>query len=118
MASETFRCPHCRCELRKSAQAFVIGEIVNDKQASFMATGGMPETVPCPRCRGPIDVARMMRGDYDGQGTLGGLIGAGVGLLVGAAAIMLLGWSWWLALIIGFAAFAITAAVIDGRRRG
>ncbi|MGB8364016.1 MAG: hypothetical protein ACLQUZ_16155 [Rhizomicrobium sp.] len=41
MPSETFHCPKCGRELKKSAQAYVLGELAHDKEASFVMMGEM-----------------------------------------------------------------------------
>ena len=60
MKSETFRCPHCRAELKKSAAAFVLGEA-----KSSVVMGGMDPTVTCPACGGSIETQSMIEGKYD-----------------------------------------------------
>jgi len=100
MPAENFHCPKCNWELKKSAQAYVLGEILQDKDAAFIGLGEVAKTVTCPGCGQAIDAQRMMRGDYDtGFTTAGGWIGFIAGL-AGAVAICLYGeMPWWFGLI-------------------
>jgi hypothetical protein len=67
MPSETFFCPHCHRQLTKSAQAYVMGEMMGSGGGRYVGVGsGMAQTVTCPGCGGAIDADRMIRGEYDG----------------------------------------------------
>ena len=78
MPSETFFCPHCNTQLTKSAQAYVLGELMNDKNASFICMGGPPAgSVTCPGCGRSIDTAGMIGGQYDRGEPIGWLASFG-----------------------------------------
>ena len=64
MPAETFYCPHCKNQIKKSAQAYVMGESMASG-GYFVALGGVPDTVRCPNCGGGIDNKKMMLGEYD-----------------------------------------------------
>lgn len=67
MPAETFHCPHCRRQLTKSPQAYIMGEAMSRKDQPFIAIGEMAQRVTCPGCLGWIDAEKMMRGEYDAQ---------------------------------------------------
>ena len=79
MPAETYFCPHCKRRIKKSAQAYLMGESMTIEGAQFVALGGVRDIVPCPSCGGEIDNMKMMRGEYDarpgGSGGGGGRIG-------------------------------------------
>lgn len=60
MPSETFYCPHCKNQLTKSAQHYVMGE-----SSYFIGLGGLSPEVICPACGGKIDTVKMIKGEYD-----------------------------------------------------
>lgn len=62
MKSETFRCPHCKTELKKSAADFIHGE--QGEAGNFIALGGT-DTETCPACGGTIDRMSLIQGRYD-----------------------------------------------------
>ena len=64
MPSQTFYCPHCRRQLTKSAQAYVLGEAIAQKSI-FIGLGEMAPYVTCPGCGGRIDSMKMVKGEYD-----------------------------------------------------
>lgn len=106
MPSETFYCPNCSRQLTKSAQAYVLGEMMSNEDANFIGLGEMPESVTCPGCGAAIDTKKMINGDYDHPlGWIGWTAGwpewtAGVvafGALVGYFE-----WPWWFAAICGY----------------
>ncbi|HEV7780864.1 MAG TPA: hypothetical protein VGO58_06340 [Chitinophagaceae bacterium] len=65
MSSQTFYCPHCKKQLTKSAQAYVLGEAYAHQTTTFIM-GSPPADVHCPGCGGRIDSMRMIKGEYDG----------------------------------------------------
>ncbi len=67
MPAETYFCPHCKRQIKKSAQAYVMGESLTTKGAHFVALGGVRDIVPCPSCGGEIDNMKMMLGEYDAR---------------------------------------------------
>lgn len=101
MPSETFYCPHCKRQLTKSAQAYVLGEIIKSK-SPFMGLGDMASHVVCPGCRGRIDSMKMIKGEYDYSSADGWTV---LMVLVIIAAVLVfkfaLHWSWVLAVIVG-----------------
>ena len=60
MPAENFHCPKCNWELKKSAQAYVLGESEQQKDAAFIGLGEIAKTVTCPGCGQAIDAQRMM----------------------------------------------------------
>ena len=58
MKSETFRCPHCKTELRKSDADQVLG-----KAGRFVLFEN--DTKTCPACGGTIDRMSIIEGKYD-----------------------------------------------------
>jgi hypothetical protein len=103
MKSETFFCPHCRSQLKKSAQAWVLGEVQDTPGATYVGIGERAQTVTCPACGGAIDSAAMIAGKYDGGGGAGAEGAAGC--LVGVVAILLLIFAFevrvWIAVVLG-----------------
>ncbi len=93
MPSETFHCPHCGRELKKSAQAYVLGEIMRNKDARLIGMGAPAETVTCPGCGAVIDAQKMMRGDYDSGATNAGCITGLVVFAAGIAVLFYFGWT-------------------------
>jgi hypothetical protein len=89
MPEESFFCPHCNNRVKKSAQAYIMGESMTTKGAHFIALGGIPDTMRCPSCGHDIDYKKMIMGEYDarpgGSGSGGALrfvILAGLAALV------------------------------------
>ncbi len=64
MPSQNFYCPHCRQQLTKSAQAYVLGEAIAQK-STFIGLGEMAPYVTCPGCGGRINSMKMIKGEYD-----------------------------------------------------
>jgi hypothetical protein len=72
MPEETYYCPHCKKRIKKSMQAYLMGESMTSG-GHFAALGGTPEIVECPNCGGDIDNNKMMLGEYDARsGSAGG----------------------------------------------
>jgi rubredoxin len=67
MPEESFFCPHCRSRVKKSAQAYIMGESMTTKGAHFIAFGQMPDTMRCPSCGHDIDYKKMIMGEYDAR---------------------------------------------------
>ncbi len=65
MPAEHFYCPHCHSRIAKTAQAYVMGEMMANQNSRFIGLGGMAETITCPICRGAIDAGKMLRGEFD-----------------------------------------------------
>lgn len=101
MPSETFYCPRCNVQLTKSAQAYVLGEMVSNKESSFIALGEMAETVTCPSCGVRIDAIKMVLGEYDAMGGKTSLFGNIVGLVAFAVIVFYLDIRWWIGAICG-----------------
>jgi len=115
MTSETFFCPQCKQQLTKSAQAYVMGELVGNKKASFIALGSLPETVTCPGCGCAIDTRQMISGAYDSAG------GGGSGCLVSIVGIVAFGiiliafqLPWWAGLL-GAISFGWLTHIVHAR---
>ncbi len=51
--------------MTKSAQLYVMGEMLANKDARFVGLGGQSQTLACPTCRGSIDAGKVMRGEHD-----------------------------------------------------
>lgn len=83
MPSETFFCPRCKRQLTKSAQAYVLGEMVGTKDARFIQLGELPDTITCPNCGASIDTRKMIAGEYD---TTSGGPSVGLGVVVAVVA--------------------------------
>ena len=118
MPSETFYCPQCRRQLTKSAQAYVLGEMMGNKKASFIQLGGLAETVTCPGCGAAIDARKMIAGEYDGTaGSEAGCLGLVLGL--GVFGVLVFGYlnPWWVG-VIGAVVVGGLAEMIAARRRG
>jgi len=62
MPSETFYCPHCKRQLTKTAQHYVMGE-----SSYFIGLGGLPPNVSCLGCGGSIDSIKIIKGEYDNK---------------------------------------------------
>ena len=83
MVAETFYCPHCKRQLTKTAQAYVMGEMMTNKDAHFVALGSMPEKSRCPGCGNEFDNRKMLVGEYDAPpGGGGSNSGGAVGFIV------------------------------------
>jgi hypothetical protein len=65
LPSEYFYCPHCRSRVAKTAQAFVLGEMLADKGSRSIGPGSVPEHIVCPICRGSVESVKMLRGEFD-----------------------------------------------------
>jgi hypothetical protein len=87
MPSETFYCPRCKRQLTKSAQAYVLGEMMSTKDARFIQLGGLSDTVTCPGCGASIDARKMIAGEYDSID--GGASGC-LGVIVAAVAFFII----------------------------
>jgi hypothetical protein len=119
MPSETFYCPHCKRQLTKSAQAYVLGEILKSK-APFMGLGGMAPYVSCPGCGGRIDSMKMVKGEYDFNSVDGWTV-----LLIIAAVIVfkfVFHWSWVAAIIVGLISGVLLIQILSeffkGKKKG
>lgn len=112
MPAETFYCPHCNRQLTKSAQAYVLGEIIKSK-APFMGLGGMAPYVSCPGCFGKIDSMKMVKGDYDFNTEEGWTV---LSILITIAAIVVfkfvVGWSWVAAVLVGLIGGVVVGQII------
>ena len=120
MPSETFYCPHCKRSLTKSAQAYVLGEIMSNKSSSFAMMGQMAETVTCPGCGGSIGAAKMVRGEYDLPGgamsNRDAMIVFSFAIAAFVAALLWLGTPWWVDFIIGLLAGGLVMKLLEYRR--
>jgi len=76
MPEESFFCPHCNTRIKKSPQAYIMGESMTTKGAHFIALGRPPDTAPCPSCGGAIDSQKMMMGEYDARSGGSSSVGA------------------------------------------
>lgn len=114
MPSETFYCPKCRRQLTKSAQAYVMGEVMSSKKASFVQLGGMAETVTCPGCGAAIDARKMIAGEYDGSA--GGCLGIILGIVV--FGVLVLGYEnpWWVGALGAVVAGGLVEVIAAKRR--
>jgi DNA-directed RNA polymerase subunit RPC12/RpoP len=77
MPEESYFCPHCNSRIKKSAQAYIMGESMTTKGAHFIALGGMPDSRRCPSCGHDIDYKKMIMGEYDarsGKSSRGGAV--------------------------------------------
>ncbi len=115
MPSETFYCPHCRRQLTKSAQAFVLGEMFK-KKSGFIGLGDLPPDVTCPGCGGRIDAMKMIKGEYDIDPKVRKMLPLyGWGII---AAIILfrfvVHWSWILSILAGIIAGMIAEQALAG----
>lgn len=121
MPSETFYCPHCKRQLTKSPQAYVLGEAIKSK-SGFMGFGDLPKYLDCPGCHGKIDTMKMVKGEYDYNSVD---VLNGVAALVVIAAIFVLKflvhWSWVVAILVGLVGgimlVAILAELFRGRKK-
>lgn len=118
MPSETFYCPHCKNQLTKSAQHYVMGE-----SSYFIGLGGLSPEVVCPACQGKIDTMKMIRGEYDrttGKRThplvslilvvcffVGAIVGVGISHEE-------LHWSWLPAILVGMITGFIVTRIVEG----
>ncbi len=116
MPSETFYCPRCHRQLTKSAQAYVLGEIMGSKKSGFIGLGELAETVTCPGCGTAIDTRKMIAGDYDRPGGRGGCLGPIAGLATFAGAVFYFDLPWWGGLICGFIA-GLLAEIVSSKLR-
>ena len=105
MPSETFYCPRCHRQLTKSAQAYVMGEMMTNKNSRGILMGDMSTPISCPGCGAAIDAQKMMMGEYDGAGSSKSgcvafiaLIAVWIGIVAG------LDQPWWVGLIGGVVA--------------
>lgn len=122
MPSETFYCPHCKRQLSKSAQAYVLGEIIESK-APFMGLGEMAPFVTCPGCGGRIDSMKMIKGEYDYNSEDGWTI---IMVLVIIASVLVLKlvlhWSWVAAVLAGLIGGALLVLLLSeifkGKKKG
>jgi hypothetical protein len=122
MPLETFYCPHCKRQLTKSAQAYVLGEIIKSR-APFMGLGEMAPFVTCPGCGGRIDSMKMVKGEYDYNSEDGWTI---IMVLVIIAAVLVLKlvlhWSWVAAVLAGLIGGALLVLLLSeifkGKKKG
>ena len=113
MPSETFYCPHCKRQLTKSAQAYVLGEAIANK-SHFISLGEKPTDVTCPGCGGRIDAMKMVEGAYDLDPVTQKYLGLYVLVVFGTPFIcrFVFHWSWVVSILAGiflgvFAAYII-----------
>lgn len=122
MPSETFYCPHCKSQLTKSAQAYVLGEIVKSK-APFMGLGEMANYVTCPGCGGRIDSMKMIKGEYD-YSSADGWTTLMVLVIIAAVIVFkfVLHWSWVAAALVGLIGGALLVQLLSeifkGKKKG
>jgi rubredoxin len=116
MPSEYFYCPQCRRQLKKSAQAYVLGEMFSGGGSGIMM-GDMPPNVTCPGCGAAIDAEKMIRGEYDGAGAGKWGWAEYLGLFIWAAAwiVIVNAWDapWWAGLLGGLAAALALSMLIS-----
>jgi uncharacterized protein YlaI len=114
MPLETFYCPHCNRQLTKSAQAYVLGEMLKSK-SGFIGFGELPPTITCPGCHGRIDSMKMIKGEYDIDPAIKEmfpLFGCGIiGSLIIFKAVV--HWSWVASIIAGIIAGIIIEQLIS-----
>ena len=67
MPLEHFYCPHCRGRVAKTAQGYVLGEMLANKESRFIGLGSLPDHIICPICRGSVDTGKMLRGEFDSK---------------------------------------------------
>lgn len=104
MPSETFYCPKCRRQLTKSAQAYVLGEMMASKNSRGIFMGEMASSVSCPGCGAAIDGQKMIGGEYDRRdGARSGGLAIVVLILVWVLIDVGLDQPWWVGLLGGFA---------------
>jgi len=58
MLEKSYFCPHCDGFIKKTAQQYIAGQ----SRGSVMFG---PDTMACPRCSRPIDLRKVINGDYD-----------------------------------------------------
>lgn len=123
MPSETCFCPHCKRSLTKSAQTYVMGEMLTDKDANFMLFGDPTTSKPvhCPSCGGLIDAQKMMRGEYDADpnatGRGAGCVMALIAAAVFAVIVFPLDQSWWIGLIAAILTMGILDSIYKALRK-
>lgn len=68
MASETFYCPHCKTQLTKSAQMYVLCEM-HETKSRFMGFGEISKFINCanPFCKKQIITENVIKGSYDSK---------------------------------------------------
>jgi predicted RNA-binding Zn-ribbon protein involved in translation (DUF1610 family) len=111
MPSETFYCPNCGHQLTKSAQAYVLGEMMSTKDARFLGLGEMADSVTCPNCGASIDAKKMVLGEYDTMsGRTSGWLGATTGIAAFAAIVFYFDLPWWVGVICG----SVVALLVEG----
>jgi len=108
MPSETFYCPSCRRQLTKSAQAYVMGEMMSSKNSRGIFMGDMSAPISCPGCGAAINAQKMIMGEYDktggsASGFLGFLFFAGAWFAICA----IYRQPWWAGLIGGLVAWGL-----------
>ncbi|MBI5856159.1 MAG: hypothetical protein HZB42_00810 [Sphingobacteriales bacterium] len=113
MPSETFYCPHCKRQLTKSAQAYVMGEAMANN-STFISMGNKPSDVTCPGCGGRIDAMKMIKGEYDLHPTEQKYFWIVLlGMLVGIPFFkFVVHWSWVASFFVGAIAGAIVGGII------
>src|SRR5687767_14406202 len=113
MPSETFYCPQCKRQLTKSAQAYVLGEAI-EQQSKFIVMDGAPPDITCPGCGGRIDSMKMIKGDYDVDPVTQKYSGLYVLGIFGAPFVFRFAfhWSWIASILAGLFAGALAAQII------
>lgn len=122
MPSETFYCPRCRRQLTKSAQAYVMGEMMTSKNSRGIMMGDMSAPISCPGCGAAIDAQKMILGEYDGTGNskFGFVVFAAL-IVIWAAIVAGLDQPWWVGLIGGIVGAGLLEWVlqkITGKKSG
>ena len=118
MPSETFFCPRCSRQLTKSAQAYVLGEMMASEDSNGIFMGEMASTVTCPGCGAAIDAQKMMQGEYDRQG--GGSSGVLVFVVLAGVWILIVAefdQPWWVGLIGGLAGAGLVDWLLSAARK-
>lgn len=86
-----------------------MGEVIGNKNASFIALGDLPETVTCPGCGCAIDTRQMIAGAYDSAGSGGsGCLVSIVGIAAFGVIVIGLELPWWAGLLGAFAVGGLT----------
>jgi hypothetical protein len=94
-----------------------MGEVIGNKNASFIALGSLPETVTCPGCGCAIDTRQMIAGAYDSAGSGGsGCLVSIVGVAAFGIIVIGLELPWWSGLL-GALAFGWLTQFVHSRFR-
>lgn len=109
MPSETFYCPHCKRQLTKSAQAYVMGE-----SSYFIGLEGIPPDVISPGSGSRIDNLKMIKGEYDLNLVTNKMLPLYVVGTIAAPLVFrfVVQWSWVASILVGLFAGFIAAQII------